>query len=704
MSAPNPPAYTPGATGPAVRDPLGTEPRDALLDSYEESARAQIAAGGDFAAQLHRAPAAVQAAQQQQRALLEALPLGDLAGKICVEFGVGPHGFAASFPRLQSCGRAIGIDFSLEALRASAALSARASHGCTCTYLTSRGDRIDLDSASVDLVYAGDSIERIENVDAFLEEAQRILKPGGLLVLTTVQAAPQAPSAAPAMPAARAPEKRPGLMARLARITPRKVFARVGQMVRANPSLRRIARFVKRGLVGPPPAPAAGPLTRLADDGVSASPEDLGALSYAELCECLAGRFEILEAHGYGATCSPGAEALGRPESSRGIVVLARKRADYRPAGRYRQRRYGHDSEYVHYRGGPWEVVGLHRKLTGRLASGGAASWLTLPVEGSALVLHFWANSWAGDAVIEVGNTRQTVNLYSPTGGFKRVSIDGLGPGRHELRISGSENRDPRSLGNQVIFYQAIAYGHEELSASQAATTRPARTPEECAQLRERVAARPWFHTIDLGDGIVTPGYDHSPTKIGYLGLPERLDGLSVLDIGAYDGYFSFECERRGAARVVAADHFCWTYGGMATRDGFDIAKAALASRVEDRLIPVEDISPERVGVFDLVLFLGVLYHAPDMVRYLRMVRSVCRGRVILETEIDAEDYALPAAVFYPGNSLNNDASNFWGPNMACVEAMLREVGFKKVERFCTFNLCRRGTRPFHRAVFHAFV
>jgi hypothetical protein len=91
-------------------------------------------------------------------------------------------------------------------------------------------------------------------------------------------------------------------------------------------------------------------------------------------------------------------------------------------------------------------------------------------------------------------------------------------------------------------------------------------------------------------------------------------------------------------------------------------------------------------------------------VRYLRLVRSVCRGQVILETEIDAEDYPLPAAVFYPGNSLNNDASNFWGPNLACVEAMLREVGFRKVERVCTFNMVRRGNRPFHRAVFHAFV
>jgi tRNA (mo5U34)-methyltransferase len=287
---------------------------------------------------------------------------------------------------------------------------------------------------------------------------------------------------------------------------------------------------------------------------------------------------------------------------------------------------------------------------------------------------------------------------------MKRVPINGLPAGKHQLRISGSQNRDPRSGGNQVIFCQAIASAKDGGGSTNSGRAVPRRAPSEREQLKQKIAARSWFHTIDLGDGIVTAGCDHSAAKIGYLNLPPRLDDRSVLDVGAYDGFFSFECERRGASRVVAADHFCWSYGGMATKDGFDLAKAALGSRVEEAFLPVEEISPQRLGVFDLVLFLGVLYHAPDPLRYLRIVRSVCRGQVILETEIDAEDYPQPAAVFYPGATLNNDSSNFWGPNMACVEAMLREVGFRRVERICMFNMVRRGTRPFHRAVFHAFV
>src|SRR5207248_3753082 len=185
---------------------------------------------------------------------------------------------------------------------------------------------------------------------------------------------------------------------------------------------------------------------------------------------------------------------------ARGIVLLARKRADYRPAGRYRQRRYTHESHDLRLHGGPWEVTGLHRALSGRLATGGEASWLTLPVEGCALVLHFWTNPWGGEAVIDVGGARRTVNLYSPGGCFKRVHLDGLRPGRHELRIAGSNNRDPRSVGNQVIFHQAIAYGHEDGAQrnGQPARALPARSEAERARLRQRVAARPWFHTIDL--------------------------------------------------------------------------------------------------------------------------------------------------------------------------------------------------------------
>ena len=104
----------------------------------------------------------------------------------------------------------------------------------------------------------------------------------------------------------------------------------------------------------------------------------------------------------------------------------------------------------------------------------------------------------------------------------------------------------------------------------------------DVAEVRKQVFAREWFHRIDLGDGVVTPGIDDSPRKLEGLRIPADLTGKTVLDIGAYDGFFSFAAERRGAARVLATDKVCWNLYGMATKDGFDLAKRALGSRVEE--------------------------------------------------------------------------------------------------------------------------
>ncbi|MGH9370270.1 MAG: class I SAM-dependent methyltransferase, partial [Vicinamibacterales bacterium] len=115
-------------------------------------------------------------------------------------------------------------------------------------------------------------------------------------------------------------------------------------------------------------------------------------------------------------------------------------------------------------------------------------------------------------------------------------------------------------------------------------------------ELRARAAALRWYHTIDLGRGVVTAGVDDTPRRLARLDLPPSFDGLTVLDVGAWDGFFSFECERRGASRVVASDHYSWHASGWGTKAGFQLAREALGSRVEDLDIDVMDLSPERVG------------------------------------------------------------------------------------------------------------
>jgi tRNA (mo5U34)-methyltransferase len=129
-------------------------------------------------------------------------------------------------------------------------------------------------------------------------------------------------------------------------------------------------------------------------------------------------------------------------------------------------------------------------------------------------------------------------------------------------------------------------------------------------ELKNEVAKIRWLHSIDLGNGIVTPGWErNTASRLQELMIPDDLRGMTVLDIGAWDGFFSFEAERRGAKRVLATDFDSWVGKTWGSKAGFELARRALNSNVEDMTIDVVELSPERVGVFDLVLFLGVLYH-----------------------------------------------------------------------------------------------
>jgi tRNA (mo5U34)-methyltransferase len=95
--------------------------------------------------------------------------------------------------------------------------------------------------------------------------------------------------------------------------------------------------------------------------------------------------------------------------------------------------------------------------------------------------------------------------------------------------------------------------------------------------------------------------------------------------------------------------------------------------------IDVPDLTPARVGQFDIVLFAGVLYHLRHPLLGLETVARLTNSMLIVETHLDALDQAQPMMVFYPGE-FGNDNTNWWGPNRPCVEAMLRDVGFPQVE------------------------
>lgn len=194
------------------------------------------------------------------------------------------------------------------------------------------------------------------------------------------------------------------------------------------------------------------------------------------------------------------------------------------------------------------------------------------------------------------------------------------------------------------------------------------------------VGKRQWFHRFEFDDGRVTPGVDPTMAKLPWM-LPDDLTGKRVLDVGAYDGFFSFEAERRGAADVLATDDWSWSWPGSDARGNFELMREALGSEVRDRAVAVEDLGPETVGgTYDVVLFYGVLYHAPDPLGYLRRVRSVTGEVCIVETFVDLLDVEQPALAFYEGAALNGDGSNHFGPNRLAVESMLREAGFARID------------------------
>jgi len=237
-------------------------------------------------------------------------------------------------------------------------------------------------------------------------------------------------------------------------------------------------------------------------------------------------------------------------------------------------------------------------------------------------------------------------------------------------------------------------------------------------ELRKEVKKIKWYHEIDLGNNIVTTGVKKTIQKIKRFGIPEDLEGKTVLDVGAWDGYYSFEAEKRGAKRVLATDYEVWQGIRWGSKAGFELARRVLNSKVEDKLISVFDISPETVGTFDIVLFLGVLYHLKHPLLALEKIFSVTNELAIIETVCDMLDYNRPAIAFYPNNELAGDPTNWCGPNFLAMESMLKMVGFKTIKIFSKYPGGYRvegkpGTNDpdtptdlrirIQRAVFHAF-
>jgi tRNA (mo5U34)-methyltransferase len=237
-------------------------------------------------------------------------------------------------------------------------------------------------------------------------------------------------------------------------------------------------------------------------------------------------------------------------------------------------------------------------------------------------------------------------------------------------------------------------------------------------ELQRRIdALAPWFHNINL-DGVWTApdhflgNYPGSKFERFAPHLPKSLKGKSVLDIGCNAGFYSIEMKRRGAGRVVAIDS-----------DDRYLAQAKLASEVlgfpdiDLRNLDVYDVGA--LGeTFDLVIFMGVLYHlrhpllALDLIREhvasdMLLFQSMQRGSknvLQLDEDYDFKETDLFFESSFPKlhfveHMYAGDWTNWWVPNRACSEAMLRAAGFAIEERIEEeVYLCRVAKRPYSKS------
>jgi tRNA (mo5U34)-methyltransferase len=214
-------------------------------------------------------------------------------------------------------------------------------------------------------------------------------------------------------------------------------------------------------------------------------------------------------------------------------------------------------------------------------------------------------------------------------------------------------------------------------------------TPEE----KSTMESIQWGHKIDLGDGVVTPGYyQHTAAYASsYFGMPDDLSGKTVLDIGCGDGLFSFEAERRGGI-VTAIDtsrvqDLCIGKSPDWPR-GFQFAKRILGSRVEFREQDLYALDGREQ--WDVVLFYGVLYHLDRPVEGLARLADATREIALVETAYCENRGEDPVWEFRPGEA--GDPTNQWYPSITGLEEALHHVGFRHTECVGRWGAINRAT------------
>jgi tRNA (mo5U34)-methyltransferase len=189
-----------------------------------------------------------------------------------------------------------------------------------------------------------------------------------------------------------------------------------------------------------------------------------------------------------------------------------------------------------------------------------------------------------------------------------------------------------------------------------------------------------WWHSFELPDGSQIEGVnsvDALKKRLAQFPIPADLKGKRALDIGCWDGWYSFELERRGA-QVMAIDNW--------DNPRFRQMRAIYNSRVDYRQLDMYELTPERIGWFDIVLFMGVLYHlkhpllALERVCALTTELAAVDSFVLREGQYPPEILARPILEFFETDEMGGQVDNWFGPSLPALLGMCRVAGFARVE------------------------
>jgi len=236
--------------------------------------------------------------------------------------------------------------------------------------------------------------------------------------------------------------------------------------------------------------------------------------------------------------------------------------------------------------------------------------------------------------------------------------------------------------------------------------------------IQKRVDAFPfWYHRIDLGDGVVTPGT--CPFNVEIYKIPDSLHGKRVLDVGAWDGFWTFEALKRGAKEVVAVDDFSDYLGKLNKTDRrawdtFDLAKEVLGytdeqcKRYNMDVMNIDQAlggQHQGLGEFDVVFFFGTFYHLRHPFYVLEKLGKMCKEDIFIESAV-CDDVAVydsrghgdkKILEFYPSHEYGNNQTNWFNPTLSCLAHMTVSCGFEEVSAWKVNN-------PQHVAMARGYV